>query len=42
MVSVVVPHYADLVGLDRCLATLAAQTYPRDRVEIVVADNGSP
>jgi GT2 family glycosyltransferase len=41
-VSVVVPHYNDLRGLDMCLATLAGQTYPHDRYEIVVADNASP
>jgi GT2 family glycosyltransferase len=41
-VSVVVPHYNDLSGLDLCLDALEAQTYPRDRFEIVVADNASP
>lgn len=41
-VSVIVPHYSDLVRLDICLRALEAQTYPRDRVEIIVADNGSP
>ena len=41
-VSVVVPHYHDLPGLDRCLSALKAQTYPQDRVEIIVADNNSP
>jgi glycosyltransferase involved in cell wall biosynthesis len=41
-VSVIVPHYNDLAGLDRCLAALEAQTFPRDRFEIVVGDNASP
>ncbi len=41
-VSVVVPHYSDLSRLDICLHALDAQTYPRDRLEIIVADNGSP
>jgi GT2 family glycosyltransferase len=41
-VSVVVPHYEDLAGLTICLDALEAQTYPRDRFEIVVADNNSP
>ena len=41
-VSVIIPHYHDLCGLDRCLALLTKQTYPRDEFEIVVADNGSP
>lgn len=41
-VSVIVPHYQDLGGLELCLAALEAQTYPKDRFEIVVADNNSP
>lgn len=40
-VSVIIPHYNDLGGLEICLASLEAQTYPADRFEIVVADNGS-
>ncbi len=42
MVSVIVPHYSDLVGLDRCLEALEAQTYPKECFEIVVGDNNSP
>lgn len=41
-ISVVIPHYNDLVALDRCLAALEAQIQPRDDYEIVVADNMSP
>ena len=41
-VSVIIPHYQDLEGLKLCLASLDAQTYPRDRFEIVLADNNSP
>ena len=41
-VSVVVPHYNDLGGLEKCLASLQAQTYPADRFEVLVADNASP
>lgn len=41
-VSVIVPHYNDLQGLDRCLSALTAQSLPCDRYEIVVADNLSP
>jgi glycosyltransferase involved in cell wall biosynthesis len=41
-VSVVIPHYRDLKGLDRCLTALQAQTYDPQRVEIIVADNASP
>lgn len=40
-VSVIVPHYRDLPGLDACLSRLVAQTYP-EPFEIVVADNNSP
>jgi GT2 family glycosyltransferase len=42
LVSVIVPHLHDLRGLDLCLAALARQTLPPERVEIIVADNGSP
>jgi cellulose synthase/poly-beta-1,6-N-acetylglucosamine synthase-like glycosyltransferase len=41
-VSVIVPHFQDLAGLELCLAALEFQTYPRDRFEVVVADNNSP
>lgn len=41
-VSVIIPHYNDLHGLDCCLTALARQTYPAGLVEIVVADNCSP
>lgn len=41
-ISVIIPHYRDLKGLDLCLAALERQTFPRDRFEIIVADNNSP
>ncbi len=41
-VSVVIPHYQDLGGLALCLASLEAQTFPKDQFEIVVSDNMSP
>lgn len=41
-ISVVVPHYNDLQGLDRCLEALANQTLPRKRFEVIVSDNMSP
>lgn len=41
LVSVIVPHFDDLVNLDRCLGALESQTIARDRFEIIVADNGS-
>ena len=40
--SVVVPHYNDLLSLDRCLVALETQDYPREKFEIIVADNMSP
>ncbi len=39
-VSVIVPHFEDLAGLDACLTALAAQDVTG--FEIVVADNASP
>lgn len=40
-VSVVVPHYNDLPGLSLLLTRLRAQSWPADRLEIVIADNNS-
>ena len=39
-ISVVIPHYDDLVRLAVCAAALAPQA--DDRIEVVVADNGTP
>jgi GT2 family glycosyltransferase len=41
LVSVVVPHLDDYDNLDACLTLLGAQSFPGDRTEIIVADNGS-
>lgn len=41
-VSVVIPHYQDLGGLELCLQSLERQTFPRGDFEIVVSDNASP
>ena len=41
-VSVVVPYYRDQAGLDAIVTALEAQRYPRARIELVVADDGSP
>jgi glycosyltransferase involved in cell wall biosynthesis len=41
-VTVIIPHYNDLQGLDLCLRALAVQTFPASEFEIVVADNNSP
>jgi glycosyltransferase involved in cell wall biosynthesis len=40
-VSVVVPVLDDERGVAACLDALVGQTYPLDRFEIIVADNGS-
>src|SRR5580658_2865190 len=41
LVSVIVPHLNDYDNLDACLKLLTEQSFPRDRTEIIVADNGS-
>ncbi len=41
LVSVIVPHLDDYENLDACLRLLQDQTFPKDRTEIVVVDNGS-
>ena len=41
LVSVIVPHLNDYDNLDACLKLLSEQSFPRDRTEIIVADNGS-
>ena len=40
-VSVIVPVYNDSENLGVCLSALAGQSYPADRYEVVVIDNGS-
>lgn len=40
-VSVIIPHLNQPEHLARCLDALAAQTYPADRFEVIVVDNGS-
>lgn len=42
LVSVIVVHYRQQAELDRTLAALARQSYPADRLEVVVVDDGSP
>jgi GT2 family glycosyltransferase len=41
LVSVIVPHLDDYDNLDACLTLLGEQSFPGDRTEIIVADNGS-
>lgn len=40
-VSVIVPVYNDAARIHTCIAALLAQTYPRDRYDVLVVDNGS-
>jgi len=39
---VVIPYYRAQARLDLVLTALALQTYPRSRLEVIVADDGSP
>ena len=41
LVSVIIPVYNDAERLRRCLEALENQTYPADRYEVIVVDNGS-
>ncbi len=41
LVSVIIPYYQNQPGLDLVLAALDRQSYPRERLEVVVADDGS-
>lgn len=41
LVSVIVPHLDDHERLRRCLESLSVQTWPAERTEIIVVDNGS-
>ena len=41
LVSVIVPHYNDFQHLRCCLESLRHQTFPRERLEVIVADNNS-
>jgi GT2 family glycosyltransferase len=40
-VSVIVPNYNGRIMLDECLRSLLELDYPKDRLEIIVVDNGS-
>lgn len=41
LVSVVIPHFNDLSNLSVCCSRIMAQTWPADRIELIVADNNS-
>jgi GT2 family glycosyltransferase len=40
LISVIVPTYCRPASLRRCLASIAAQEYPRESFEVVVVDDG--
>lgn len=40
-VSVIIPHLNQNDALDLCLASLAGQTYPLNKIEVIIIDNGS-
>jgi glycosyltransferase involved in cell wall biosynthesis len=41
LVSVIVPVWNDLAGIEQCLAALQLQSYPHSRLQLIVVDNGS-
>lgn len=41
LVSVVIPHFNDLSNLRICYLRIMQQTWPADRVELIIADNNS-
>ena len=41
LVSVIIPVYNDPKGIRNCLTALSEQSYPDDRFEVIVVDNGS-
>lgn len=41
LVSIIIPVYNDIERLVYCLKALEEQTYPKDRYEVIVVDNGS-
>ncbi len=40
-VSVIVPVYNDALRIGKCIEALLKQTYPSDRYEVLIVDNGS-
>ena len=41
LVSVIIPNYNGIRFLETCLSALAGQTYPRDRLEVILVDDAS-
>ncbi len=40
-VSIIMPHYNQNDALEKCVASLKQQSYPLDKIEIIIVDNGS-
>ncbi|WP_138441572.1 glycosyltransferase [Marinobacter alexandrii] len=40
-VSVLIPAYNEEINIGKCIESIQSQTYPRDRFEVIVMDNGS-
>jgi glycosyltransferase involved in cell wall biosynthesis len=40
-ISVVIPTYNSEKTLEMCLESIANQDYPKDKIEIIIADGGS-
>lgn len=41
MISVIIPTLNSAAVLEKCLASIAAQDYPKNKIEIIIADGGS-
>lgn len=41
LVSVIIPVLNNLSGIERCIGALQNQSWPADRMEVIVVDNGS-
>jgi putative glycosyltransferase (exosortase G-associated) len=39
--SIIIPAHNEQLNIDRCITSLKAQTYPHDRIEILVVNDGS-
>jgi biofilm PGA synthesis N-glycosyltransferase PgaC len=39
--SIIIPAHNEQLNIDRCITSLKAQTYPHDRIEILIVNDGS-
>jgi biofilm PGA synthesis N-glycosyltransferase PgaC len=40
-ISIIIPAHNEQLNIDRCITSLKAQTYPHERIEILVVNDGS-